>query len=276
MNFIITGGVGFIGSHLVEHLVRQNHSVKVIDNFHTGKLENLAGFKNKIEVLDIDILDYKKLRGVVKNVDGVFHEAALTSVQESFTKQKEYYNVNVTGTENIFKLAKEFSYKVVYASSSSVYGNTEKAPIKEDAERKPLNPYGNTKLEDEYLAEKYSRLGVHIIGLRYFNVYGPRQNVAYAGVITKFLENVVDGKAPVINGDGLQVRDFVYVVDVAKANLMAMKSKVNFSFVNIGTGTALSINDLANIIIKASGLAIKPVHGPPLYVDVKDSKADVS
>ena len=276
MNFIVTGGAGFIGSQIVSYLVKNNHSVTVIDNFHTGNLENLEGFRDKIKVLKIDILDYNELRNIVKNAEGVFHEAALTLVQESFTKQKEYYDVNVTGTENIFKLAKEFSFKVVYASSSSVYGNTKKIPIKEDAERKPLNPYGNTKLEDEYLAEKYSKLGVSIIGLRYFNVYGPRQNIAYAGVITKFLENIANSKAPIINGDGLQVRDFVYVGDVAKANLMAMESKVNFAFVNIGTGTALSINDLANIIIKASGLAIKPVHDPPLEGDVKDSQADVS
>jgi len=276
MNFIVTGGAGFIGSHIVEHLVEKNHTVTVIDNFHTGKLENLAKFRNKIEILDMDILDYEKLKSTIKNIDGVFHEAALTLVQESFTKQKEYHDVNVVGTENILKLAKEFGFKVVYASSSSVYGNTKKIPIKEDFERKPLNPYGNTKLEDEYLAEKYSKLGVHVIGLRYFNVYGPRQNVAYAGVITKFLENIANHKSPVINGDGLQVRDFVYVEDVAKANLMAMESKVNFAFINIGTGTALSINDLADIIIKASSLDIKPVHGPSLEGDVKTSQADVS
>ena len=276
MNFIVTGGAGFIGSHIVEHLVEKNHTVTVIDNFHTGKLENLARFRNEIEILDMDILDYEKLKSTIKNIDGVFHEAALTLVQESFTKQKEYHDVNVVGTENILKLAKEFGFKVVYASSSSVYGNTKKIPIKEDFERKPLNPYGNTKLEDEYIAEKYSKLGVHVIGLRYFNVYGPRQNVAYAGVITKFLENIANHKSPVINGDGLQVRDFVYVEDVAKANLMAMESKVNFAFINIGTGTALSINDLADIIIKASSLDIKPVHGPSLEGDVKTSQADVS
>src|SRR5712692_9607697 len=276
MNFIVTGGAGFIGSQIVGHLVKNNHSVTVIDNFHIGKRENLVSFQDKIKILKMNILDYDELRNVVKNADGVFHEAALTLVQESFTKQKEYREVNVIGTENIFKLAKEFGFKIVYASSSSVYGNTKKIPIKEDFERKPLNPYGDTKLEDEYLAEKYSKLGVRIIGLRYFNVYGPRQNVAYAGVITKFLENIANSKAPVINGDGLQVRDFVYVGDVARANLMAMESKVNFAFVNIGTGTALSINYLADIIIKASGLAIKPVHGPPLEGDVKDSQADVS
>ena len=224
----------------------------------------------------MDILNYEKLKNAVKNIDGVFHQAALTLVQESFTKQKEYHEVNVVGTENILKLAKEFGFKVVYASSSSIYGDTKKIPIKEDFERKPLNPYGVTKLEDEYLAEKYSKLGVHIIGLRYFNVYGLGQNVAYAGVITKFLENIANRKAPIINGDGLQVRDFVYVGDVAKANLMAMESEVNFAFVNIGTGTSLSINDLADIVIKASELAIKPVHGPSLAGDARASQADVS
>lgn len=276
MNFIVTGGAGFIGSQIVGHLVKNNHSVTVIDNFHVGKRENLASFEDKIKILKMDILDYDELRSVVKNADGVFHEAALTLVQESFTKQKEYHDVNVVGTENVFKLAKEFGFKVVYASSSSVYGNTKKIPIREDFERKPLNPYGNTKLEDEYLAEKYSSLGVRIIGLRYFNVYGPRQNVAYAGVITKFLENIANRKAPVINGDGLQVRDFVYVGDVAKANLMAMESKVNFAFINIGSGVALSINDLADMIIKTSGLDMKPVHEKPLQGDVKESQADIS
>lgn len=276
MNFIVTGGAGFIGSQIVGHLVKNNHSVTVIDNFHVGKRENLASFEDKIKILKIDILDYDELRSAVKNADGVFHEAALTLVQESFTKQKEYHDVNVVGTENVFKLAKEFGFKVVYASSSSVYGNTKKIPIREDFERKPLNPYGNTKLEDEYLAEKYSSLGVRIIGLRYFNVYGPRQNVAYAGVITKFLENIANRKAPVINGDGLQVRDFVYVGDVVKANLMAMESKVNFVFINIGSGIALSINDLADMIIKASGLDMKPIHEKPLQGDVKESQADIS
>ena len=276
MNFVVTGGTGFIGNQIAQHLVKNNHSVTVIDNFHTGKIESLANVQNKIKVLKVDILDYDELRNTVKNANGVFHEAALTLVQDSLTKQKEYYDVNVVGTENVFKLAKEFGFKVVYASSSSVYGNTKKIPIKEDFKRKPLNPYGNTKLDAEYLAEKYSKLGIHLIGLRYFNVYGPRQNVAYAGVITKFLENIANHKAPVINGDGLQVRDFVYVGDVAKVNLMAMESKVNFAFVNIGTGITVSINALADMIIKASGLAIKPVHGPPLKGDVRDSQAEIS
>ena len=276
MKFIVTGGAGFIGSHIVGYLLEQGHSVLVIDNFHTGKLDNITEFRNKIEILEIDILDYDKLRNVTKNTDGVFHEAALTQVQESFTKQKEYHDVNVIGTENIFKLAKEFGFKVVYASSSSVYGNTKIIPIREDFQKNPLSPYGQTKLEDEFLAEKYAKIGVSTIGLRYFNVYGPRQNIAYAAVITNFLENIANRKPLIINGDGLQVRDFVFVGDVAKANLMAMKSKLNFAFLNIGTGIATSILELANMIIQASGLDIKPVHGSPLEGDVRASQADIS
>ena len=148
MNFVVTGGAGFIGSHLVKYLVKQGHCVTVIDNLQTGKMENLQNIINEIEFLKIDILDHQKLKDAVKNADGVFHNAALTIVQESFYKLKEYHEVNVKGTENIFELAKEFGFKVVYASSSSVYGNPTKIPIKEDSERKPINPYGITKLED--------------------------------------------------------------------------------------------------------------------------------
>ncbi len=276
VNLVVTGGAGFIGSHLVEYLVKQGHSVVVVDNLHSGRIENLDNVRNKIKFLQFDILDYDKLRSVVKNVDGVFHEAALTVVQESFTRQQEYYNVNVKGTENIFKLAKEFDFKVVFASSSSVYGNTTKIPIKEDCERKPLNPYGNTKVEAEYLAEKYAKLGVHAIGLRYFNVYGKGQSSAYAGVIIKFIENIANHKPPIINGDGLQVRDFVFVDDVARANLMAIESKVGYAFINIGTGIAVSILDLANMITHSSGLAIKPIHRNALEGDVRTSQADIS
>ncbi len=276
VNLVVTGGAGFIGSHLVEYLVKQGHSVIVIDNLHSGRIENLSNVRNKIKFLQIDILDYDKLRSVVKNVDGVFHEAALTVVQESFTRQQEYYNVNVKGTENIFKLAKEFGFKVVFASSSSVYGNTTMIPIKEDCERKPLNPYGNTKLEAEYLAEKYAKLGVHVIGLRYFNVYGKGQSSAYAGVIIKFIENIANHKPPVINGDGLQVRDFVFVDDIARANLMAMESKVDYAFINIGTGIAVSILDLANMIIHSSGLTIKPIYHDALEGDIRTSQANIS
>lgn len=276
MNFVVTGGAGFIGSHLVEHLVNNGHSVTVVDNLHSGKIENLSSVKSKIKFHNFDILDYNKLRNVVKNSDGVFHEAALTEVQESFVKPEEYHRVNVKGTDNILKLSKEYGFKVVFASSSSVYGNTTKIPIKEEDERKPINPYGDTKLEVEYLAEKYSASSIHVIGLRYFNVYGKGQSSAYAGVITKFISNIAGKKPPVIHGDGLQLRDFVFVGDVVRANLLAMENRVEHAFFNIGTGIAVSILDLANMIIDSSGLIMKPIHDNALEGDIRTSQADVS
>jgi len=224
----------------------------------------------------MSILDFDKLRDITKNSDGIFHEAALTVVQESFEKPSEYYDVNVRGTENVFKLANEFGFKVVYASSSSVYGNVTKIPITESFEKKPISPYGNTKLEDEYLAEKYSKLGVDIIGLRYFNVYGKGQTSSYAGVITKFIENVRSYKPLIINGDGLQVRDFVYVGDVVISNLLAMESKIKHGFFNIGSGIATSVIELASMVICSSGLSIKPIHDKALEGDIRLSQADIS
>lgn len=276
MKLAVTGGAGFIGSHLVEYLVSKGHNVIVIDNLYSGRLDNLSAVQGKIEFHNLSILDYDKLRSVIKNSDGVFHEAALTVVQESFEKPHEYFDVNVRGTENIFKLAKEFGFKVVYASSSSVYGDTTRIPITESFEKKPINLYGNTKLEDEYLAVKYSKLGIRTIGLRYFNVYGKGQNSAYAGVITKFIENIMEYKSPIINGDGLQVRDFVYVGDVVRANLLAMESKIENGFFNIGSGEATSILALANMVIRCSGLPIKPIHGNPLEGDIRLSQADIN
>lgn len=276
MRFLVTGGAGFIGSHLVQHLISKGHSVIVVDNLHSGKIENLSNVKEEIVFHKIDILEYDKLRNLSKDVDGIFHEAALTLVQESFEKPKEYHLVNVTGTENIFKIAKEFGLKVVYASSSSVYGNPERIPIKEDAKRNPLNPYGETKLDDELLAEKYSSKGVEIIGLRYFNVYGKGQSISYAGVITKFLERIRNKQPPIIYGDGLQKRDFVYVGDVTRANLLSMESKIDSTFFNVGSGKTTTILELANMIIKAAGLEIKPIFEKPLQGDVKESQADTS
>ena len=275
MNFVVTGGAGFIGSHLVKYLVNQGHSVTVIDNLHTGKMENLQSVKNEIEFLKINILEFQKLRDSVKNTDGVFHDAALTVVQDSFYKQAEYYDVNVKGTVNILKLAKEFGFKVVCASSSSVYGNPTKIPIKEDTDRKPISPYGITKLEGEYLAERYSKSGVSVIGLRYFNAYGEGQTDTYAGVIAKFIKNITHCMPPVINGNGLQIRDFVFVEDVAEANLIAMKSKVNHAFFNIGSGIGISILDLANLMIRLSGLVMEPLYDKKMEGDIEISQADI-
>ena len=242
---------------------------------HTGKKENLQEIIKEIEFHNVDIRDFSKLESILENVDGIFHEAALTIVQESFQKEKEYFDVNVKGTENIFKIAKKYGKKVVYASSSSIYGNTKEIPIKENFERKPINPYGQTKLEDEFLAEKYREEGVSIIGLRYFNIFGKGQTGSYAGVITQFMNKVFERKELEINSNGEQVRDFIHVSDIAQANLSAMLSKINFGFFNIGTGKTTSILQLAKFLIKLYNLEIFPEFSDPLNGDVQKSQADI-
>jgi len=276
LKFVVTGGAGFIGSHLSEYLIKEGHSVIVIDDLSVGKVENLENIKEKIDFHQVDILDFEEMEKIVGGVDGIFHEAALASVPESFEKPESYNKVNVGGTENIFKLAKKNGFKVVYASSSSVYGNPTKIPINENDEKKSLNPYASTKIETDCLAQKYSELGVSIIGLRYFNVYGKGQSGQYAGVITKFMERLSQKKQPIIDGDGLQVRDFVFVEDVVKANLAAMTSDLNFGFFNVGTGKAISILELAKLLIDLYGLSIESIFGPTRKGDVKKSVADIS
>lgn len=276
MKFLVTGGAGFIGSHIVEYLVKRNDSVTVLDNLNTGKIENLKNVKNEINFVDGDIRDLKLLEKICNDVDGVFHEAALVSVQDSFSMQDEYHDVNVNGTENVLRLAQKFGFKVVYASSSSVYGNPKRIPIKEDDFKNPINPYAQTKLNDEVLAVKYAKKGAKIIGLRYFNVFGERQSKEYAGVIKLFIERVLESQPPKINGDGLQIRDFVFVGDVVKANVLSMESKINHAFFNVGTGEYVSILDLANMIIKIADLNIKPVHVSALEGDIRQSQADIS
>ena len=276
MRFVVTGGAGFVGSHLVKLLVKNGHKITVIDNLHTGKKENLGEVKDKIEFLNIDIQDYDSMEKNMKDIDGVFHQAALTVVQDSFTRPEEYFDVNVHGTENIFKLANENKFKVVYASSSSVYGHKLETPITENAERSPINPYGKTKLEAEHLVEKYSKLNTEIIGLRYFNIFGKGQTLDYAGVITKFLHRINEGKAPIVFGNGSQIRDFIHVSDVAKANLMAMNSNCSNLIVNIATGNTTSILELANMMINASGLKIDPIFAEALEGDIEKSHADIS
>lgn len=276
MKFAITGGAGFIGSHIAEQLVSEGHQVTIIDNLNTGKTNNLSKVLDKINFVKGDIRDTKLLRDNLSGVDGVFHQAALASVQESFDKIDEYKDVNVKGTEGILRLAQEFDFKIVYASSSSVYGNPVKIPIQEDDPKNPINPYAQTKLDDERLAIKYASDGVRVIGLRYFNVFGDRQSQQYAGVIKKFLKKARNCEPPIINGEGTQSRDFVYIGDVVNANIMAMKSNVDHNFFNIGTATTISVNELADIIVSEFGLKVRPVHGPALPGDVHTTKADIA
>ncbi len=275
MKYLVTGGAGFIGSHLTKKLVEEGQDITIIDNLNTGKEKNLESIKNKIDFVKGSILDIELLKKLTKNVDGVYHQAALASVQDSFSKPDEYHDVNVNGTENILKLAKQYNFKVVYASSSSVYGNPVRIPIRESDEKNPINPYAETKLKKEELAQKYSEMGVKVIGLRYFNVFGKGQSKEYAGVLKLFLERIKDKLPPRINGNGTQFRDFVYVGDVVNANMMSMNSDVNHAFFNVGTNTSITILDLAKIIIKFAKLDLEPVFGPALKGDVQKTIANI-
>ena len=275
MRYIVTGGAGFIGSNIVKKLVARGDDVTVIDNLNTGKEENLKSVIDKITFLKDSILNMELLEKQSQNIDGIFHQAALASVQDSFSKPDEYHDVNVNGTENILKLAKKNDFRVVYASSSSVYGSPERIPIKESDKKNPINPYAETKLKKEQLAIKYSEMGVKVIGLRYFNVFGKGQSKEYAGVLKLFLERIRDKLPPKINGDGTQFRDFVYVEDVADANIMSMDSDINHGFYNVGTNTSITILDLAKTIIKSSGLDIQPIFGPALKGDVQKTIANI-
>ncbi|MCH8996512.1 MAG: NAD-dependent epimerase/dehydratase family protein [Thaumarchaeota archaeon] len=276
MNLIVTGGAGFIGSHLTKYLIKKGHSVSVIDSLRRGSFENLREIKDQIDFQEIDILDYEKMKNIAKNADGIFHQAALGSIPQSFKEPEEYHRVNAIGTENVLKLAKEFGFKVVYASSSSVYGNQDKFPIKEDAEKKPLNPYGQSKLESEQFAKKYADDRVKVIGLRYFNVFGIGQNPNYAGVVPKFIERLVQHKPPIIYGDGNQLRNFTFVDDVVEANVLAFENKIEHSFMNIATGVMTSVKELAAIMIRLSGLSIEPTYEKARDGDIEKSQADIS
>ena len=239
-----------------------------MDNLNTGKEKNLERIKKKIDFVKGDILDEELINEITQDVNGVFHQAALASVQDSFTKPDEYHKVNVIGTKNIFESSKKNNFKVVYASSSSVYGNPEHIPIRESDTKNPFNPYAETKLKDEELAMKYASEGVEIIGLRYFNVFGKRQSKEYAGVIKLFLDQIKKKESPVVNGDGTQFRDFVHVSDVVNANILSMNSKIKHAFYNVGTNSSITILDLAKSIIKSSGLKLEPKFRNALEGDV--------
>lgn len=275
MKYAVIGGAGFVGRHLTDYLLKNDHDVIVIDNLHNSNIENISNFLDNVDFHKLDILEKEKLKSLIRNVDGIFHHAALIDVQESFIQTKKYFDVNVLGTQRIFELAEELGLKTVFASSASIYGNPKQIPIVENSERSPLNPYGQTKLEGEYLAEKFSENGVSIIGLRYFNIYGNGQSDSYAGVITKFFKDALQKKPPKINDNGSQTRDFVYVGDVARANLFAMESKTKSGFINIGSGVSMTILELANIIIKKFGLDAEPIFCEPLKGEIKDSQASI-
>lgn len=276
MKYVVTGGAGFIGSNIVKLLIKKGHNVSIIDNLHTGNLSRLKEVEDKISFNKIDIRNFEELNKNINDVDGIFHQAALTVVPESFEKPEEYYDVNVNGTNNIFKIAKKLGIKVVFASSSSVYGDVNEIPIKENFEKNPINPYGKTKVGKEKLAEEFWNDGVSIIGLRYFNVYGKGQTGSYAGVITQFMKKISKDMPPIIHGKGNQIRDFISVEDVAKANLKSMESNTSKDFLNVGTGKSISILELAKLMIKISSKNINPIFDEELPGDIEKSQADTT
>lgn len=276
MKFIVTGGAGFIGSHLTRFLINNGHNVIVIDDLSRGKMSNLKEVKNKIDFRKLDISNYNSIEDTSETIDGIFHQAALGSVPQSFQEPKKYYKVIAVGTENILKLAQKLDCKVVYASSSSVYGDQTKFPVKENAKKNPLNPYGEAKLSAEKFAEQYAKNGLKVIGLRYFNVFGSGQNLDYAGVISNFIEKLKHHQSPIIEGDGNHIRDFTFVDDVVNANWKAFESDVDHAFINIANGETISILDLAKLMIQISGIPTNPKFVKMRIGDIKKSHADTS
>jgi len=260
MRYLVTGGAGFIGSHIVRTLLEQGTDVRVLDNFSTGKRENLAGLTEKFngsrfEVHEGDLRDRAFVRIAVRDVDVVFHEAAFVSVPESMEKPQDCFDVNVAATVALLDAAREAGVRrVVIASSAAVYGESDALPLKETTPTQSLSPYAASKRTDEIYAQLYTQtLGLDVVALRYFNVYGPRQNPKsqYSAVIPLFIDAIKDGRSPVIHGDGGQTRDFTYVEDVINANLLCCKaSDEAFGQVyNVARGDRISVNKLAETIM---------------------------
>ena len=280
MRIVITGGAGFIGSNLATELSKEKESeVIIVDDLSTGRVSNLEKINKNINLVRGSITDLQLLKGIFKDVDYVFHQAAIPSVPRSIKDPIASNNANVNGTLNVLVAAKDCNVKkVIYASSSSVYGDTPELPKREDMVPNPLSPYAVTKLLGEYYCKVFNEVyGLKTISLRYFNVYGPRQDPYsdYAAVIPRFINRVLENKPPVIYGDGEQTRDFTFVTDVVRANIQAMKSDANGVY-NIASGNRISINELANVIMKLMGRNLKPIHEAPREGDIRHSLGDIS
>ncbi|MBI5788164.1 MAG: SDR family oxidoreductase [Candidatus Schekmanbacteria bacterium] len=279
--YLVTGGGGFIGSHLVAHLVATGHQVKVIDNFATGHRENLAPCLSEIELFVEDIRNLAALRPIVQNVDYILHQAALPSVARSVLDPISSHQVNTTGTLNLLIAAQEAQVKrFVLASSSSVYGANLELPKRETMPYLPLSPYATNKATAEMYCRNFHHLyGLPVVCLRYFNVFGPRQDPTsqYAAVIPKFIRALLQNESPSIYGDGEQSRDFTYVDNVVEANLLAaiMPGAVGQIF-NIGCGERTSLNQLLEILQNLTGNHCKANYTDPRPGDVKHSLADIS
>jgi len=273
----VTGGAGFIGSHLVKALVKAGHQVRVLDNLSTGSIENLADVLNTIEFVRGDVRDYGAVESAVRGVDAVVHLAALIDVAESVEKPDLYFDVNVRGTYNVAKASKNVS-TFVFASSSAVYGEPIRVPIPEDHPLMPKSPYAASKISGEAFVQAFAnQYGFRPVILRLFNVYGPKQSRAYAGVIIEFIRRVSRGEPPVIFGDGEQTRDFIHVSDVVEAVMLSLRNEGVRGVFNIGSGEGVTINHLARLILKLMGREdLRPVYAPPRPGDIRHSIADIS
>ncbi len=277
---LVTGGAGFIGSHIAERLVKEGYSVKVLDDFSTGKEENLKKIKKDIEIIRGDIQIKDVVWDAIKGVDYVFHEAAMVSVAESIKNPAKCWKVNITGTQHIFNGAVKNNVKrVMIASSAAVYGNKLELPKREDMDTSPVSPYGDSKVMNEINAIKfYNENSLESVCLRYFNVFGPKQesDSPYSGVISKFIGKMSNGEAPTIYGDGRQTRDFIYVSEVVEANMLAMKEKKAVGLtLNIATGKQTSLLTLIDAINSILGKHIAPTFAEERKGDIKHSYAEV-
>jgi nucleoside-diphosphate-sugar epimerase len=286
-SYLVTGGAGFIGSNIVEELLKRGESVRVLDNLSTGKQENLEFMKKErqsslnYELIEGDIRDPDACRRACQGMDYVLHQAALRSVPRSVDNPSATNEVNVAGTLNILIAARESGVKrVVYASSSSVYGDSQKLPQKESQAPSPISPYAVSKLAGEYYCTVFSKIyGLETVSLRYFNVFGPRQDPRsqYAAVIPLFIRLALEGKPLEIHGDGLQSRDFTYVSNVVEANLLAAKAaNASGEVINVACGETHTVMDIADSISRIIGKKLEYQHTPPRKGDVRKTHADIS
>lgn len=277
-NIIVTGGAGFIGSNLAEELSKQ-HNVTIIDDLSTGKMENIAQIEN-INFVKGSITDFELLKKTFNDVEYIFHLAALPSVQRSVDDPLASNASNISGTLNVLVAARDCgAKKVVFASSSAIYGDDPELPKREDMKPSPKSPYAVGKITGEYYARVFSELyGLKTLCLRYFNVYGPRQDPAseYAAVIPIFISRILHGLSPVIFGDGNQTRDFAFVRDVVKANILAMEKEEVEGIFNIACGQRTSLNQLARIIMDIMDYRADLIYESPRKGDIKDSLADIT
>jgi len=285
-NILVTGGAGFIGSHIVDRLMEEGFDVTVIDNLDTGRLENIAHHENKKEFHFVrgDIRDFDLVKETMRDIDAVFHEAALASVTRSVKNPILTNDINVGGTLNLLKASSDLGVKrFVFASSAAIYGDAESPLKKEDMVPNPTSPYGVSKLAAEnYVRVFYRAYGLETICLRFFNVYGPRQNVdihgSYGGAISIFINRILKRLPPIIYGDGKQTRDFVYVKDVVEANMQALKKKnASGEVFNISTGKKISVNQVAEALKDIMNRKdLKTVHTDPRPTDIRHGYADIS